>query len=418
MRIPSGDLMGWPRVFLCAVALAVVAVEVTSSALAQGALPAEGAQVAAPSPEEVDVLGATVGYVPAAEFLEFMGDADAGVKGVRLFEGRGPLAILLLVFVGGLALNLTPCVLPMIPINLAVIGAGTKAGSRRRGFMLGGAYGAAMALTYGVLGVVVILTAGSFGALNASPWFNASVAALFVVLGLAMFDAVTIDFSRLSSRIRVGASSRGTFTLAFGMGAIAALLAGACVAPVVLQVVVFSSNLYAGGTTAALMLPFLLGVGMAVPWPLAGAGLAALPRPGAWMVGVKQAFGVVILATAAYYGYEAYGQFSAQPSVAQAPGLSKDGWYHSMPDAFAAARTQNKPVLIDMWATWCKNCVVMDATTFQDAEVKRAMERYVLVKLQAEDPEAQPAKGWMDRLESVGLPTYGIVRLGALAPNR
>ena len=54
------------------------------------------------------------------------------MKETGLFEGRGPLAILLLIFLGGLALNLTPCVLPMIPINLAIIGAGTKAGSRRR----------------------------------------------------------------------------------------------------------------------------------------------------------------------------------------------------------------------------------------------------------------------------------------------
>ena len=90
------------------------------------------------------------------------------------------------------------------------------------------------------------------------------------------------------------------------MGAVAALLAGACVAPVVIQVVLFSSDLYATGTKAALALPFLLGVGMAIPWPIAGAGIAALPKPGAWMVRIKQVFGVVILATAAYYGYEAY----------------------------------------------------------------------------------------------------------------
>ena len=48
-----------------------------------------------------------------------------------LFEGRGPLAILLIVLLGGLALNLTPCVLPMIPINLAIIGAGAQAGVAR-----------------------------------------------------------------------------------------------------------------------------------------------------------------------------------------------------------------------------------------------------------------------------------------------
>ena len=94
------------------------------------------------------------------------------------------------------------------------------------------------------------------------------------------------------------------------MGAVAALLAGACVAPVVIQVVLFSSNLYATGTTIALALPFFLGLGMAMPWPIAGAGLAALPKPGAWMVRVKQVFGVFILATAAYYGYVAYAIFA------------------------------------------------------------------------------------------------------------
>src|SRR4029450_11556816 len=130
-------------------------------------------------------------------------------------------------------------------------------------------------------------------------------------------------------------ASRGSFLVAFAMGGVAALLAGACVAPVVIQVVLFSSDLYAGGTRAALALPFLLGVGMAIPWPIAGAGIAALPRPGAWMVRIKQVFGAVILATAAYYGYEAYGIFSnrwvdaADVSAAVEEKL-KEGWHSSL----------------------------------------------------------------------------------------
>src|SRR6266496_1512750 len=253
-----------------------------------------------------EVLSTTGGYLRSAAFLEFIHNAERGIKEKGMFEGRGPLAILLIVFVGGLALNLTPCVLPMIPINLAIIGAGTRAGSRGRGFLLGCAYGGAMALVYGALGLVVILTAGTFGTINASPWFNAGIAILFVVLGLAMFDVLLIDFSSYSSRFGTGSQGRGTFLLAFTMGAVAALLAGACVAPVVIQVVLFSSNLYATGTKIALALPFFLGIGMAVPWPIAGAGLAALPKPGAWMVRVKQGLGVIILFTAAYYGYLAY----------------------------------------------------------------------------------------------------------------
>src|SRR5262245_59814702 len=130
------------------------------------------------------VLSTTGGYLRTAPFLDFIRNAESGVKEKGMFEGRGPLMILLLVFIGGLALNLTPCVLPMIPINLAIIGAGAKAGSRARGFLLGAAYGGAMALVYGVLGLVVILTAGTFGQINASPWFNAGIAALFILLGL------------------------------------------------------------------------------------------------------------------------------------------------------------------------------------------------------------------------------------------
>src|SRR5207245_4354155 len=91
--------------------------------------------------DDFTVLATTGGYQGASDFLRFIHDAETGVTQAGLFEGRGPLAILLIVFLGGLALNLTPCVLPMIPINLAIIGAGAQAGSRSRGFLLGSAYG-------------------------------------------------------------------------------------------------------------------------------------------------------------------------------------------------------------------------------------------------------------------------------------
>jgi thiol:disulfide interchange protein len=303
----------------------------------------------------------------------------------------------------------------MIPINLAIIGAGSQAGSRGRGFLLGGAYGAAMALVYGILGLIVILTAGTFGTVNASPWFNLGIAVLFVALALAMFDVITIDFSRFSSGLRFGDAGRGTFVLAFVMGAVAALLAGACVAPVVIQVVLFSSNMYANGKTLALALPFLLGVGMAVPWPIAGAGLAALPKPGAWMVRVKQVFGVMILATALYYGYEAYGLFAnrwvdASEVASSVDEKVKAGWHSSLAEGLAIATRENKPVLIDMWATWCKNCLTMDKTTLENQEVVSALDGYVKIKFRAEDLDQQPAKAMMQRFDAVGLPAYAILR--------
>ncbi len=360
------------------------------------------------------ILG-TGSYMDSDEFLEFVANAEAGVKPRGLLEGRGPLVVLGLVFLGGIALNLTPCVLPMIPINLGIIGAGAAEKRRGRGFLLGATYGAAMALVYGILGVVVILTTGTFGSINASPWFNAGIAALFVLLGLAMFDVLAIDFSRFSSGLRFSDASRGTFFLAFGMGAVAALLAGACVAPVVIQVIVFAGDLYASGSWQALALPFVLGLGMAVPWPLAGAGLSALPRPGPWMVRVKQALGVFILATAAYYGYLAYGLFAnrlVDPGEVSASVKEKiaEGWHASLATGLDEAEARQSLVLIDVWASWCKNCLVMDRTTLADPAVLDRLNGYTRIKVQAEEPDQSPARELLGRAGAIGLPAYIILR--------
>jgi thiol:disulfide interchange protein len=362
------------------------------------------------------IAGSTGGYVGASDFLQFISDAEQGVGARGWFDGRGPMAILLIILVGGLALNLTPCVLPMIPINLAIIGAGAQAGSRRRGFLLGSTYGAAMAVVYGVLGLIVILTAGTFGTINSSPWFNLGIAVLFVALGLAMFDVIDIDFSRYSSKLQ-NPTQRGTFGLAFVMGAVAALLAGACVAPVVIQVVLFSSSLYAGGTALALALPFVLGIGMAIPWPIAGAGLSALPKPGAWMVRVKQAFGVLILGTAVYYGYLSYTLFdNLRVDATEVSGSVQEmldkGWTNSLAAGLDQAEREGKPVLIDFWATWCKNCLTMDKTTLQDPTVTAALDGYVKIKYQAEDMDAEPTRAVLRHFNAVGLPTYVILKPG------
>jgi thiol:disulfide interchange protein DsbD len=383
---------------------------------------------AAPTPAPVSASGdglaeldrftvqhTTGGYLNESEFLKFISDAESGAPPKGLFDGRGPIAILVLVLVGGLALNLTPCVLPMIPINLAIIGAGARAGSRQRGFVLGASYGAAMAVVYGVLGLVVILTAGTFGTLNASPWFNAAIAVLFVFLGLAMFDVVVIDFSKFSSAFQPDGAKQGSVALAFTMGGVAALLAGACVAPVVIQVVLFASDMYAGGSRVALALPFALGIGMAIPWPIAGAGMAALPKPGMWMVRVKQVFGALILAMALYYGYLAYslfdnrrvGEGEVSSSVAA---MLASGWHSSLAVGLAEAERDGKPVLLDLWATWCKNCLTMDKTTLKAAAVTSALDGYVKIKVQAEDLEAEATQALMKRLDAVGLPAYAILR--------
>ena len=88
----------------------------------------------------------------------------------------------------------------------------------------------------------------------------------------------------------------------------------------------------------------------------------------------------------------------------------KAGWHRSLAEGLETAEREGKPVLIDMWATWCKNCLTMDKTTLTNGSVQSALSGYVKIKFQAEDPDSQPAKSVMQKFDAVGLPTYVILR--------
>jgi thiol:disulfide interchange protein len=275
--------------------------------------------------------------------------------------------------------------------------------------LLGLAYGAGIAGVYGALGGAVILTGTMFGALQSSPLFNGLLAALFLVLALALFDLLPLDLSRFQPRT----SSGGGFWSAALAGGVSALLAGACVAPVVAAVLLLAGSLYHDGVKAALLLPFLLGIGMALPWPLAGAGLTVLPKPGAWMRVVKAGFALLILALALYYGWLAWQGVALRPGAG--PGAAqemvagdRDGWQRCL----AEARRQNKPILLDFHASWCKNCHAMDRTTFRDPAVRQALQAFLLVRVATERPAEEPALGMVRAFGVSGLPTYVVVQVG------
>jgi thioredoxin:protein disulfide reductase len=354
------------------------------------------------------VAGRAAGYLDANAFTRFLDSADSGegmAEGTLVdeFRQKGVWFTIVAVILGGLLLNLTPCVLPMIPINIAIIGAGAQAGSRTRGFLLGGTYGLGIALVYGLLGVVVVLTGSQFGTINSSPLFNLAVAVLFFVLSLAMFGVFNLDLSRFQGGGSGRQSNRGPFVTALLFGGIAAMLAGACVAPVLIGVLAFSAELYAGGNRAGLVLPFVLGLGMALPWPFAGAGLSFLPKPGAWMERVKKAFGVVIILAACWYAWVAVGIFRGGEIEV------KEGWHTSLEEGLDDAAQEGKPLFIDFWASWCKNCLKMEKTTFVDPDVGRRLDAYVRLKLRAEDLKDPATKAILDHFGAKGLPTYVVL---------
>ena len=356
------------------------------------------------------------GYLSAAELLRFLDRAEGKPVAepsafadflenpISFFKRYGLWLTLLLVLVGGVLLNLTPCVLPMIPVNLAIIGASD--GRRGRGFVLGCAYGLGMTFAYGGSGWAILKSGIFFGALQSSPWFSLTVALIFCALALAQFDLFTIDLTRFSGR---SDSQRKGLLTAFGAGALSALLAGACVAPVVLAVLLLAGTLTAEGVRGSQFLPFVLGLGMALPWPFAGAGLAVLPRPGMWMVRVKQVFGVVLIGLSMYYGYLAVIGFI--PAAApERKDTIQAGDRVAWRAALDQAEQEGKPVFVDFWASWCKNCNAMDKTTFNDPLVKERLKNYKVVPVQAEHPEQAEPKKMLAAFGIRGLPGFAVLK--------
>ena len=336
---------------------------------------------------ETEKIRIAQGYMRAEEFIAFLEG-----KEVDSLAGHGLWLMLLLVLLGGLAMNLTPCVLPMVPINLMIVGRSAKRGL---------AYGLGIALAYGLLGVGAAVGGLAFGDIQGSPWFNAAVAVVFAGLALALFDVWFIDLSRFRPTFQTSQTSKPSkLIFPFLMGSLSAVLAGACVAPVLISVLLLTTDLVAKGNGLAILLPFVMGVGMALPWPFAGAGMKVLPKPGAWMKWVNRVFGVVVLGFAAYYGQLAirgwtgadvnYGKIRTEVRIQDL-------------ETFVAKR--KGPLLVDCWATWCKNCAAMDAV-MADEKVRRALEPFEVVHVQAEDvSELRKVKGF----ETIrGLPAFVI----------
>ena len=383
----------------------------------EGALPAPVATAQAPavveSVPESDAERSKAGFIPPEEFVVFLRGEQPAEREVTFLDdpqawvaANGVWLLILVVFVGGLLLNLTPCVLPMIPINLAIIGAGAAGGSRLRGALRGGAYGLGIALTYGILVFIPILTGMAFGAIQSAWWFNAAIAVVFILLALALFDVFMIDFTRFAGP---GSGKKGTIA-AFVAGAISAVLAGACVAPVLLAVLLLTADGLATGAKWMACLPFVLGLGMAAPWPIAGAGLSFLPRPGAWMTWVKKIFGIVVLLFAAYYGWVAYRSFApAEASADEAGVINLDGAdLPAIEATIATARAQGKPVFIDFWGTACKACDEMERDTFPDPTVQAELERFAFLKVRM-DLSASGILPTKERFKIIGLPTYVVI---------
>ena len=368
-------------------------------------------------------------------------------------------------FVLGIGLAFTPCVLPMLPLLSAIVIGGRKEEtSNWRALALSFVYVQGMALTYTLLGLVVVLIGLPFQIALQSPYVLIGLSVVFVLLALSMFGVFTLQLpSSLQTKLTQFSQQQksGAFFGVFVMGAIAGLVASPCTsAPLsgALLYVAQSGDFVIGALTL-----YLLALGMGLPLILITVfGNKILPKSGAWMENVKTAFGFVMLALpiflisriipsmweprlwallgvsffiwlATQMRSNGIGLFfrivffvaamvSAQPlqnwvwqdnaatsQAANAQSAVKNSLVFqqiSNYDELQAVLKQhpNKMAMLDLYADWCVACKEFEHKTFADPQVQSALSDVLLLRVDMTN-NSESNRTLMKALAVTGLPT-------------
>ncbi len=293
-------------------------------------------------------------------------------------------------FVAGLFLSLTPCVLPMIPIlSSIIVGSQSKQVKPKKlhAFGLSVAYVLGMALSYTLAGIAAGLSGNLISQSLQNAWVLNATALLFVALAFSMFGFYELKLpTSFESKILNFSNNLkgGEFLSVFIMGVLSALIVSPCVAAPLAGVLIYigqTHNVLLGGVGL-----FALALGMGVPLLLIGASAGSLlPKAGNWMTIIRNFFGVLMLAVAAYIIWPVLPSSVSEP-INKLIGISTA---HHLPftriktvadlDA-AIANAQGKTVMLDFYADWCTSCKEMEKLTFSDEKVKNALANTLLLQ--------------------------------------
>lgn len=363
-------------------------------------------------------------------------------------EESGLLLSLIFVFLGGLALNLTPCVYPLIPITIGYFG-GQAEGKTSRLFLLGVLYVLGMALTYSVIGVVTSLSGAVFGTLLQNPFVIIGIALLFVILALSQFGVY--EFKLPDSLVMKAGGAKGGVFGAFFMGLTMGIVAAPCIGPFVLGLVTYVAA--KGDPFYGFLMFFVLALGLGLPYlllALFSGKIKNLPRAGFWMDGVKHIFGFLLLGMAIYFlnpilpkGIQSYTLpifgiisviilffmdkeankvkgfrifkiiFSVVVLAVSIYALTpqkklEPEWQTFSLDKYEASLNNNEKMIIDFYADWCIPCKELDAMTFSDPTVVEKMQDYSCYKVDMTKMDDEK-ENLRKKFNVVGMPTVLII---------
>ncbi len=361
----------------------------------------------------------------------------------------GLLLSLLFVFVGGLALNLTPCVYPLIPITIGFFG-GQSEGSTKRLFLMGLLFVVGMALTYSVIGVVTALSGAVFGSLLQNMWVIISISLIFVILSLSMFGLYEIQMPN-SLVAKAGGAKNGYYG-AFFMGLTMGIVAAPCIGPFVLGLVTFVAA--KGDPFYGFLMFFVLALGLGFPYLLLAifsGKIKKLPRSGVWMESVKHIFGLILLGMALYFilpllpknisgyilpvffiiaalyilifdklannikGFRIFKITFAIILIAVAAyslipeKKSSIEWKSYSDNSLSQSTSLNKGAIIDFYADWCIPCKELDASTFSNTKVIEESKKFITLKANMTKTLSPDVEQLRDKYKIVGVPTILIL---------
>jgi thiol:disulfide interchange protein DsbD len=213
-----------------------------------------------------------------------------------------PLLAIGVLFGAGVLTSLTPCIYPMIPITVSVI-AGTAREDQGKLRTLGMTltYVVGMSLLYATLGLLAGLTGTLFGTVSASPWALLATGNLLLLFSLFMLDVFPLP---VPQRLMNWAATRegGSYGAVFALGATSGIVAAPCGAPAFAVVLTWVAASQAGAMGFIYLFAFSLGMtAILVVVGLFSGTLATLPRSGKWMIWIKKAAGILMIAVAQYY---------------------------------------------------------------------------------------------------------------------
>lgn len=335
-----------------------------------------------------------VGGVANAAISNIADNTDAVVnnddKTTQALKSGNLWLVVSLFFVAGLLLSFTPCVLPMIPILSSIIlNSQSKQAkpSKLHAFALSVAYVLGMALTYTLAGVAAGLSGSLLSQSLQNVWVLSATALVFVILALSMFGLYELKLPAAFENKILHVSQKlkgGEFLGVFLMGALSALVVSPCVAAPLAGALIYigqSRDVFLGGAGL-----FALAIGMGVPLLLIGASAGSiLPKAGSWMSIVRNFFGVLMLAMAAYLVWPVLPNSFTAP-VNKILGFSVENklpfsGVKSVTELDAAIQgASGKTIMLDFYADWCVSCKEMEKFTFSKPEVHTALKNIVLLK--------------------------------------